>query len=312
MILKRFYKILLWGIIALFIFGTSPYYFAAKSKKHSTKKPSSSATAVSSGKKGASKKSSSKKASSKKESSKKESSEKETSRKTSKKKSLASKKKLSSKKLISSSKDKRKRKADKTAKSKTLSFLPSRKDIVKKDTSRYVSPDDLPALEDDPEDLPVETQTVNVSDLLEKYVVSNQYAAPSDSVNLKEKIIMEIIKYLDTPYKFGGNTSKGIDCSAFTKTIFANSFSLELPRTAREQFQLGEEINDKSELKFGDLIFFNTRKRVRPGHVGIYIGDNMFAHSSSSQGVMVSSLETDFYSRKFMGGRRMNFNLVRR
>ena len=115
---------------------------------------------------------------------------------------------------------------------------------------------------------------------------------------------MEVIKYLDTPYKFGGNSESGIDCSAFTKTVFSNTFSMELPRTAKEQYQVGDEIDSKNDLKFGDLVFFNTRKRVKPGHVGIYIGDNLFAHASK-KGVTVSSLEDNYYSRKFMGGRRI-------
>lgn len=126
----------------------------------------------------------------------------------------------------------------------------------------------------------------------------------SNSVNAQELVIMEIIKYLDTPYRYGGNNESGIDCSAFTRTIFNNIFSIQLPRTARDQYTLGEEI-DKRELKFGDLVFFNTRRRVVPGHVGIYIGDNLFAHASRKRGVTVSSLEEDYYSRKFMSGRRL-------
>ncbi|MGE5680707.1 MAG: C40 family peptidase, partial [Bacillota bacterium] len=256
MILEKLHKILLIGLVAVFIFGSSHDLFAAKGKKNSSKKPSASHV--------------SKKAASKK------------------KASTASAKKKSASRKKSSAKKSSKVKVSRTSKKRRSLPAVSRKQVIKKDTS-YVSPDDLPALEDDPEDLPVETQSVNVSQLLEKYVTSNQANMSTDSIDHKEKMIMEIIKYLDTPYKFGGNTAKGIDCSAFTKTVFGNTFSVELPRTAREQFQLGQEINDRSELKFGDLVFFNTRKRVRPGHVGIYIGDHLFAHSSSKQGVMVSS-----------------------
>ena len=116
---------------------------------------------------------------------------------------------------------------------------------------------------------------------------------------------MEIIKYLDTPYKYGGNSINGIDCSAFTKTIYGNVLSIDLLRSARDQYTQGIIINNRDELKFGDLVFFDTRRRVKPGHVGIYIGDNLFAHSSSKNGVIVSSLDQDYYSRKFMGGRRI-------
>ena len=97
----------------------------------------------------------------------------------------------------------------------------------------------------------------------------------------KELMLMEIIRYLNTPYKYGGNSLNGIDCSAFTQNVYKNSWLLNLNRSARDQYQQGIVIENRSELKFGDLVFFNTRRRVKPGHVGIYIGDNLFAHASS-------------------------------
>lgn len=140
--------------------------------------------------------------------------------------------------------------------------------------------------------------------LLQKYYSAENSAGSSENTSQREKFIMEIIKYIDTPYKYGGNSDKGIDCSAFTQTIFANVSSYSLPRSAREQYEIGYSV-DRDELKFGDLIFFNTRRRVKPGHVGIYIGENLFAHSSTKLGVTISSLDEDYYSRKFMGGRRI-------
>jgi lipoprotein Spr len=128
---------------------------------------------------------------------------------------------------------------------------------------------------------------------------------PGDN-STKERMLMEIIKFLDTPYKYGGNSKNGIDCSAFTQAIFQNTFSVALLRSARDQYTQGSVIDNREGLKFGDLIFFNTRRRVRPGHVGIYIGDNLFAHSSSKNGVIVSSLDLDYYSKRFMGGRRLD------
>ena len=111
----------------------------------------------------------------------------------------------------------------------------------------------------------------------------------------RDLMLMEIIRYLNTPYKYGGNSLDGIDCSAFTQSVYKNSWLLNLNRTARDQFQQGQVIGDRSELEFGDLVFFNTRRRVKPGHVGIYIGDNLFAHASSKLGVTVSSLEHNYY-----------------
>lgn len=266
--LLKINRILILGILFAFLMGSMPGW--AKHKSQSRKKPAA-AQSVS---------------------------------KSKSKKSTSAKKKTSSKKRRTSSAAKKKKSGSrKTVKS---SALHSRVKTQKAAGDSVFNPDDLPALEeDDSEELPVESSTLNVSELFEKYISPNQYAPASDSVNHKEKVIMEIIRFMKTPYKFGGNTSKGIDCSAFTRTVYSNSFSIELPRTAREQYQLGQEIDDKTDLKFGDLVFFNTRRRVKPGHVGIYIGNNQFAHSSSKQGVMVSSLDMDFYSRKFMGGRRV-------
>jgi cell wall-associated NlpC family hydrolase len=134
---------------------------------------------------------------------------------------------------------------------------------------------------------------------------NNETGIDADNSSLKEKMLMEIIKYLNTPYKYGGNSSNGIDCSAFTQTLYSNVLAIDLNRTAREQYKQGEEIDNREDLQFGDLVFFNTRRRVKPGHVGIYIGDNLFAHASSKNGVIVSSLEQNYYSSRFMGGRRI-------
>lgn len=148
-----------------------------------------------------------------------------------------------------------------------------------------------------------EKQSVNVEYIINKF--SKHSSSSANTGNTEEKLLMEIIKFLKTPYKYGGNSMYGIDCSAFTQNVYKNAFSYPLLRSAREQFTQGYVVDNKSGLKFGDLIFFNTRRRVRPGHVGIYIGDNYFAHASSTYGVRISSLDEDYYSRKYMGGRRV-------
>jgi lipoprotein Spr len=165
---------------------------------------------------------------------------------------------------------------------------------------------DTSAINDDEDlaDYKGDSINVDVTQILKKYSTNTQPG--NNSVTPQEKMLMEIIKYKDTPYKYGGNSKEGIDCSAFTQSVFNNCFSISLLRSAHDQYTQGTEVSEKSDLKFGDLVFFNTRRRVKPGHVGIYIGDNCFAHSSSSEGVKVSSLEEDYYSRKFMGGRRIS------
>jgi cell wall-associated NlpC family hydrolase len=159
--------------------------------------------------------------------------------------------------------------------------------------------------DNDSEELPTESQSIDISSIMQKLGKSKDSKnLPADN-SIKEKMLMEIIKFLDTPYKYGGNSKNGIDCSAFTQAIFQNTFSVILLRSARDQYTQGLVVDDREKLQFGDLIFFNTRRRVRPGHVGIYIGDNLFAHSSSKNGVIVSSLDLDYYSQRFMGGRRI-------
>ena len=157
----------------------------------------------------------------------------------------------------------------------------------------------------DPDYTPDNVESVDISTFKQKYYSPNEInKTPSTS---KEKMLMEIVKYMNTPYKFGGESKSGIDCSAFTQTVY-NSCSIHLLRSAREQFTEGIEIDDKNNLKFGDLVFFNTRKTVKPGHVGIYIGDNLFVHASSSNGVIVTPLDSEYYSERFMGARRIDLS----
>ena len=121
----------------------------------------------------------------------------------------------------------------------------------------------------------------------------------------KEKFLEEIVSYLNTPYRYGGESRSGIDCSAFTQKVYGNSLNVNLPRTAREQYKRWEIFKNKNELKFGDLVYFNTSARYYPGHVGIYLDDNLFAHASSSRGVIVSSLNNIYYASKFIGANRV-------
>ncbi|MFO7447604.1 MAG: C40 family peptidase [Ignavibacteriaceae bacterium] len=164
--------------------------------------------------------------------------------------------------------------------------------------------------EEDADDLPDEEPVIDLSSVMSRINSGNTSGDLSaDQSSYQEKVLMEIIKYLNTPYKYGGNSKNGIDCSAFTQTIFNNTLDIPLLRTARDQYTMGIVISGREDLEFGDLVFFNTRRRVRPGHVGIYIGDNLFAHASTKHGVIVSSLDHDYYSKRFMGGRRIDGKL---
>jgi probable lipoprotein NlpC len=120
----------------------------------------------------------------------------------------------------------------------------------------------------------------------------------------KQEIMDAIMDWLGTPYRFGGTTERAIDCSAFVRAVFKESAEITLPRTANYQYKVGQKIKRK-DLVFGDMIFFHTRRYARATHVGIYLGDDLFAHASSRYGVTVSSLESTYYKKRFIGGRRL-------
>lgn len=125
-----------------------------------------------------------------------------------------------------------------------------------------------------------------------------------DVEQLKDASLYSFIdEWYGTHYRMGGTTKKGIDCSAFSGTLLSAIYSFNVPRTAREQYKVCEHLN-KEDLLSGDLVFFNTRGGV--SHVGVYLTNGYFVHSSSSEGVKISSLGEDYYSRKFICGGRVN------
>jgi peptidoglycan endopeptidase LytE len=130
-------------------------------------------------------------------------------------------------------------------------------------------------------------------------------SAPLGKWNNPEErsLLVRVVKtFLGVPYKFGGSTLKGIDCSAFVKKIY-EVFNTDLPRTTREQFSIGKKIQ-KNQLEEGDLVFF--RESGNRAHVGIYVGDNQFVHASSySREVKIDYLDTPYYSKRFLRGIRV-------
>jgi cell wall-associated NlpC family hydrolase len=102
--------------------------------------------------------------------------------------------------------------------------------------------------------------------------------------------------FIGAPYRFGGSSLKGIDCSSFVQKIY-RIFNVTLPRNAAEQSKVGICIS-REHLTQGDLVFFHTKRSL--GHVGIYIGNNEFVHASSRKnGVRIDSLDTPYYQKRF-------------
>jgi len=143
----------------------------------------------------------------------------------------------------------------------------------------------------------------------DKMNILYSYALTSEEKEeLKEKIIKIAKHYSIYRYKYGGNGNGYLDCSMFVKLVY-NEFGIDLPRTAREQFRVGQIVS-KDELMPGDLVFFITRGRY-PSHVGIYIGDNMFIHfSSSKKGLAIDSLNRPYFKKRYIGARRILDNRI--
>lgn len=122
-----------------------------------------------------------------------------------------------------------------------------------------------------------------------------------------DNILTEAQTYLGTPYRYGGMTRNGIDCSAFVLSVFGAAAGLTLPRVAASQSQEGEAI-DKENLQKGDLIFFSHGRRI--SHVGIVEdvteeGEVKFIHAATSKGVMISSLNDSYWGPKFRFAKRV-------
>jgi lipoprotein Spr len=124
--------------------------------------------------------------------------------------------------------------------------------------------------------------------------------------SITDKNLFSLIdEWMGTRYHYGGQTKSGIDCSAFSGVIYKQLYQIDLPRTAREQYAVCTKL-ERSNLKLGDLLFFNTRGGV--SHVGYYLGGDYFVHASTKQGVVISSLREDYYSTRFISGGRVPIN----
>lgn len=117
------------------------------------------------------------------------------------------------------------------------------------------------------------------------------------------ELIREVSSWLGTPYRYGGSTKAGADCSGFVWAVYRNVYQMTIPRTTSSMLAQSRRVSQR-RLREGDLVFFRTRG-FKVNHVGIYLGNGHFIHASTSRGVIVNELNEDFYSRRFRRGGRL-------
>jgi len=144
------------------------------------------------------------------------------------------------------------------------------------------------------------TNTADPDNLASQYLSQVMGVAVDATSNLK--LYKFIYEWIGTPYRYGGNTKKGIDCSAFTKAIYDKVFNTTILRNSRDIYSMVSPL-PKDELKEGDLVFFKI-KSAKISHIGIFLGNNRFAHASN-RGVVISNLNDPYYSRYFYKGGRI-------
>ena len=129
--------------------------------------------------------------------------------------------------------------------------------------------------------------------LLERYTSSAQ------------DLILKGLELIGIKYRRGGtDPDTGLDCSGFVQVVFKDAIGMLLPRTAREQSEVGAVI-DRQELKAGDLVFFNTMRRAF-SHVGIYLGDNRFMHAPRSGAeIRIEDMRESYWINRYNGARRL-------
>jgi len=165
-------------------------------------------------------------------------------------------------------------------------------------------------VEDDLDRMLKERGLINqVTDQLSQQI-ANQFSGPLQTARSTfggkaSELVIQAMGLLGVPYKRGGmSEEKGFDCSGFVRHMFEKSVGLVLPRRAEEQAKVTEEIN-RSELKPGDLVFFNTMKRTF-SHVGIYVGDGKFIHAPRpGKAVRVDDMREAYWQKRFNGARRV-------
>jgi len=124
--------------------------------------------------------------------------------------------------------------------------------------------------------------------------------------NGSQRLHKVVKSYIGVPYKWGGVTREGMDCSAFVRATFRETYGIELPRTSKQMYKIGNIVPKGVDLNPGDLVFFkNTYSGNGISHVGIFLGNDQFAHASSSRGVTITPMSNPYFTKRYAGGKRI-------
>ncbi|MGL4859042.1 MAG: bifunctional murein DD-endopeptidase/murein LD-carboxypeptidase [Enterobacteriaceae bacterium] len=130
----------------------------------------------------------------------------------------------------------------------------------------------------------------------------NEFEELVKNADVKSKLLNQYASWKGVRYRLGGSSKKGIDCSAFVQVTFREQFGMDLPRSTSGQTTEGKQIS-RSKLRPGDLVMFRAGSTGK--HVGIYLGNDKFVHASTQKGVMISSLNENYWNNRFKQARRV-------
>lgn len=128
-------------------------------------------------------------------------------------------------------------------------------------------------------------------------------AAIADNSNFEERLRKIINPLSGVPYRYGGTSVKGFDCSGFSQYVY-KKLDIDLPRASYQQYEVGKKVTIKN-MQVGDLIFFDTNRDGKVNHLGIYLGNNKMAHAGVKSGISIQDLGWYYKNYRVMGVRRV-------
>jgi lipoprotein Spr/probable lipoprotein NlpC len=161
-------------------------------------------------------------------------------------------------------------------------------------------PADSPA---DPDRMSQDEDGLTAMDMVMLAEISEKLDIPLDgSENLE--LLAAIESWMGTPYRYGGCTRFGVDCSCLVKSLYEEVFDMDLVRTSRDMFDTLPPVAPE-EIREGDILIFRARRGRRIGHVGLYLKDGKFVHASRRHGVAIAEMENAYFRKRFVAARRV-------